>query len=435
MEGLSTNINTPGGEATLSSNPPTSAEVAVPHSDSGGGTLKPETTTKVEHLANVVVNTTSGRQGTGRSASSSTGLESNSQTDDGMSISSKGTIDSEVEKRLLGETAEAKVSEKKKRKPTKAQLSLKRYKNAKASLKKLLLRKPEDLSDKEKGYLVRNRKIVAEFERDNTVAPKMVTIDEELPGPSGSETGKSEKSAKLHRSNAVASFSSGKVLQLTSQKKAKRERSKEEEEKTAKKAKTSSLDHAPAECQMAIIDRSDLDGKMTNDKWEKVETRLLYAMASEQSGSIEEMSFEGASWHKGVKIIGCSGRKSVDFLSRVVEGLGELWPGAKLEVIPKANLPLRKLALLWIPPPLVEDEATMKLVSKQNGLDTSKWRIISSNKCPNGVGKDMVVTVDDESFAKLKDSKGSIKFGFSAAKVRLPNESKSGIEEAAGGAK
>lgn len=55
----------------------------------------------------------------------------------------------------------------------------------------------------------------------------------------------------------------------------------------------------------------------------------------------------------------------------------------------------------------------MKLISKQNG-----------------VGKDLVVSME-ASFAMIQDLNGSIRFGFSTGKMKLPNELRNSTKGAA----
>ncbi|KAJ8685071.1 hypothetical protein QAD02_020864 [Eretmocerus hayati] len=139
----------------------------------------------------------------------------------------------------------------------------------------------------------------------------------------------------------------------TTGKSAKRVRSAEEGANAAKKAKPSTSFESPRECQIAIIDRSDPDGRMTPERWLMVESRILVAIAEgPENGSDDGVEFDGAGWQKGVKVVGCSNRKSHDFLVQVVGNCGELWPGVKLEVIPRSELPLRQLTSLWITPPI-----------------------------------------------------------------------------------
>ncbi|KAJ8678358.1 hypothetical protein QAD02_014145 [Eretmocerus hayati] len=187
------------------------------------------------------------------------------------------------------------------------------------------------------------------------------------------------KRKRLQRSNATGPLPSPVQLAVqtpTTGKSAKRVRSAEEEANAAKKAKPSTSFESPQECQIAIIDRSDPDGRMTAERWLMVESRILVAITEgPEDGSDDGVEFDGAGWQKGVKVVGCSNRKSHDFLVQVVGNCGELWPGAKFEVIPRSELPLRQLTSLWIPPPIPGEEDTiLKIIERQNkGLKARGW--------------------------------------------------------------
>ena len=164
---------------------------------------------------------------------------------------------------------------------------------------------------------------------------------------------------------------------------------------------------------------------MSSERWLEIESRILTAIAEGPEGSEDEVNFDGAGWQKGVKVVGCGNKKSYDFLKRVIDDCGELWQGAKLEVVPRAELPLRQIISIWIPPPAPEDETIMKIITRQNkGLNTQSWKVISSAKSKSGNDKDIVIAVDAESITCLRTSKGSIKFGLGGLKARLPNDKK-----------
>lgn len=165
---------------------------------------------------------------------------------------------------------------------------------------------------------------------------------------------------------------------------------------------------------------------MSTERWLRVEERVLLAIANLDGRDDEEViSYDGASWQRGVKVVGCSNRRSLDFLTGVVEGCGELWEGAKLEVIPRSSLPLRKIASVWIPPPVLEDGVTLRIIKQMNrSLNTQDWKVISLVQSKNGNGKDIVFSIDEQSLQELKRRQGSVKFGLGTLKFRIPNEPK-----------
>lgn len=415
-------------------NPPTSTEVAEPHSDSGGGSFShDDSDPAVVHLAagssqatSAQENATQGSKGAGSISSRLENMEIGGTTDDDLSI------DSDSEEGLLNPEADAGQGKSIKRKSLTAfQKAKKVYRNAQTFLKKMSLKKKEDLTERERNLIKLNERKISKFEADQQ-SKKMEVIPEEGEKPS------SKSVRRLQRSDAIVeSPKSADPKKPKSEKiPVKRGRSGEGEGNVAKRAKPSTSFDSPDECQVAVIDRADLDGKMTPERWMAVESRILMAIAEKEGGSDEEVIFDGAGWQKGVKVVGCSNRLSRDFLTQVIRNCNDIWPGARLEVIPRSQLPLRKTISLWIPPPVPEkDETTMKILARQNkNLWTQDWRVVSSVASPNGKGRDIVIAIDEASLDRLRKSEGSIKFGLGALKARLPND-KNGTKStrAAGG--
>ncbi|XP_077263609.1 uncharacterized protein LOC143898188 [Temnothorax americanus] len=346
-------------------------------------------------------------------------------TDDEQSLKggSVDCMDSDVEKDLLDSEADIACQEKarsKKKETTAAQKARKAYRNALSFLKKMSNKKDEELTTRDRDLIKLNKKKVSKFEAEQQ-QQKLETITEER------EVARTKPARKIQMANATVESPKPDKPNLppSERKTVKRVRSGDGEESEAKSVKPSISFDSPEDCRIAIIDRSDPDGRMTAERWMEVETRVLLAIAELDGDSCEEVDFDGADWQKGVKVVGCSNRKS----------RGELWQGAQLEVIQMSQLPLRKKISLWIPPPVPErDDTVVKILGKQNkGLKTQSWRIISSAKSQNGKGKDFVFTIDDESMDSFRKSKGSIKFGLGTLKARLPNDKSSATARASGG--
>lgn len=69
----------------------------------------------------------------------------------------------------------------------------------------------------------------------------------------------------------------------------------------------------------------DLDGKMMVEWWLIVEEKILDAIAKfVDDGGDEHVSFDDARWQKVDKVVGCSNRKSKDFLKAELNDCSEL---------------------------------------------------------------------------------------------------------------
>ncbi|XP_077280435.1 uncharacterized protein LOC143907492 [Temnothorax americanus] len=434
MEESSINRFTPGGNPEMG-NPSTFSEVAELRSDSGGGSifLDSEKPT-VGHLAvgttpqtsseTMETDTPAGGRGPRSISSRLEKVQIDKATDDEQSLKdgSVDYMDSDAERDFLDSEADTACQEEtksKKKEITAAQKARKAYRNALSFLKKMNSKKDEELTASDRELIKVNKKKVSKFEAKHQ-QQKLETITEEH------KVARTKPAKKLQRSNATVESPKPEKPNLppSERKTVKSVQSSNGEESKAKKVKPSINFDLPEKRRIAIIDRSDPDGKMTAERWMEVESRILLAIAELDSDGCEEVDFDGAGWEKGVKVVGCSNRKSRDFLTQVIDGCGELWQGAQLEVIQMSQLPLRKKISLWIPPPVSEgDDTVVKILGKQNrGLKTQSWRIISSAKSQNGKRKDFVFTINGESLESLRKSKGSIKFGSDTLKARLPND-------------
>lgn len=203
----------------------------------------------------------------------------------------------------------------------------------------------------------------------------------------------------------------------------KRQRSGETKVSEGKRLKPSTSFPSAPELQVAILDRSHPEGRMTTDRWLLMEERILRslvdALAHSEDDSFTE--FDGAKWNKGIKIVGCGNEKALEFLRSTIQDLDELWPGMNVDVVPVDQIPYQATVKVWVPPPVIEDEAILTLLKRQNkGLGSDGWRIIRGRARDKGDGKDLWLKVSSESLRLLRLSKGMVKFGLNHLKVILP---------------
>lgn len=202
----------------------------------------------------------------------------------------------------------------------------------------------------------------------------------------------------------------------------KRARSADDQPSTSKKVKKSmNIDSN----HMAVIDRKDPNGRISTELWQKVEAELIDSIAAFE-GNSEELSFKGAGWLKGVKIVNCGNRKSIDFLKSVIGKIGKLYPDLKLEVINASELTVRTTVVVWIPPPIRPVETILQVLSKQNKtLSTDQWKYITSLDDKDKKGKDFRFAVDHESYKELERLGGVVNFGLGTVRFRLMKSSNS----------
>lgn len=350
-------------------------------------------------------------------------LSAETMPEDGMSLSqgsSSTIIDAEMEDALLGETKGTVTKPPK----TQEQKRLSQYKSSRKFLVKLAARDANTLTPRDLALQKKHTAIVKKYEEKQKQKPG-TNPTQSCSTPSTSKGFKASAPALAANSTTAAtktiSDQTTKAC-LTKQDAVKRQRSSDQIGEETKRTKLSVSFTSPPELRIAIVDRSHPDGKISDDNWLKLEAHILTAMTSDNATS-ESCNFDGAKWHKGVKIVGCGNKQSLEFVTQCVKSFTNAWPDAQLDVLPASCVPLRKIGRLWVPPPLLEDSALIPLIGKQNGnLDTKTWQIISVKLRTKGDGKDYLITIDEKSFLTLKETAGAIKFGLGNLRIVLPDD-------------
>ncbi|XP_073824745.1 uncharacterized protein [Musca autumnalis] len=171
--------------------------------------------------------------------------------------------------------------------------------------------------------------------------------------------------------------------------------------------------------QIAIIDRADPNGKISDSHWLLFETGLRAAIVSGPEDP-EDRQLGSAFLRKGVKVINCMNERSRDFLVQTVSGLGALWEGADLAAVSLSDIPSRKVLSAWIPPPTVSKEILLRMLRLQNpNLVTTGWTVISLVPCSELGGLVARVAVDPPGELYLREREGKLNFGSGWVRFRL----------------
>nr|AMS38354.1 hypothetical protein [Bactrocera tryoni] len=157
---------------------------------------------------------------------------------------------------------------------------------------------------------------------------------------------------------------------------------------TTSKAAAAANEIAKRHLTVALIDRSNPLGQMSQERWKIVEMKLLEALFSRMDAepSAPMPSFDGAGWLSGVKILKCNDDPTLTWVREAVRTLPNLWEGAKLEVVDRSSIPSVPKAKVTIPR-VVDPEHALRLLQRQNpDVPTSDWRVLSVAKSINEDG-------------------------------------------------
>lgn len=176
--------------------------------------------------------------------------------------------------------------------------------------------------------------------------------------------------------------------------------------------------HSPVDNRIAIIDRSDPAGTISHYNWLIVEGRLRDIILNDTG--VHNKQFGSAYSYKGVKVITCANKESLDFLVQTISNLDNLWDGSQLSAVSIADIPYTATLTAWIPPPQIDAEHILKILEKQNpNLQTSNWKVIKSSSSSEKGGQTIHVIADKEGESYLKQCNGKLNFGLGSIRFRL----------------
>ncbi|XP_033243735.1 uncharacterized protein LOC117186728 [Drosophila miranda] len=173
---------------------------------------------------------------------------------------------------------------------------------------------------------------------------------------------------------------------------------------------------------VALIDRSDENGKMTAVQWKLVHAQLVESLFSrmEDDPSAPMPTFDGAGWLNGVKILKCNDDPTRQWLVQKVPQLEALWEGAKLEVVNRELIPsVPKAKVLF--PIAVQGERALKLLQRQNqDVPTADWTVLhAGNPLPSEGGQHVILQISKEAEDLLYPKFGKMAWGVGSVYLRL----------------
>ncbi|XP_049317138.1 uncharacterized protein LOC125779949 [Bactrocera dorsalis] len=140
-----------------------------------------------------------------------------------------------------------------------------------------------------------------------------------------------------------------------------------------------------------------------------------------------------AGWHHGLhKLTRCADERSAILYKEAVSQVGEVWKGARLEAVDKADLPLRPRARVWLPAePSTANEIEEILKYCNPSLPTHDWRVIRLERTDEPY-RQALIMLNEESFGPLSKTKGAISYGFEMVVLKvLPTNTRADGNQAA----
>lgn len=172
---------------------------------------------------------------------------------------------------------------------------------------------------------------------------------------------------------------------------------------------------------VAVIDRSNIDGSISSDQWQVVKLKLSAGFLSvmRDNPGPPPVTSDGG-WHQGhVKLIACDDQRSCDLYKLAVSRLGEIWPGARLEVVAREDIPCRPRARTWIPAEPSCMEEILQIIKMSNpSLPTHDWKVAKLEEV-RGLYRSAIIVINKDSLAPLAQAKGMMRYGFDLVALKV----------------
>lgn len=167
---------------------------------------------------------------------------------------------------------------------------------------------------------------------------------------------------------------------------------------------------------MAILDRGNPDNSITPANWITVKRKIMGMVGrvlKDNPGPYPRC--EEAGWYRGrIKLMACADERSVMLLKHAIALLDGLWEGARIDVVPKSQIPRRPRAVARIPDVPEKAEEILELLRGGNPeIPTDGWKIVRVSES-KGSSREITVLLNQECLAPLRERRGKMYFGFDA---------------------
>ncbi|XP_049316978.1 uncharacterized protein LOC125779749 [Bactrocera dorsalis] len=220
----------------------------------------------------------------------------------------------------------------------------------------------------------------------------------------------------------------------------KRQRSHEGETSLGKKPRTgaaptfSEIAKSAGARVLGVLDRSREDGAISHEEWKRVAGAISSVFLKVVKGNPgPPPKCVSAGWHHGLhKLTRCADERSAILYKKAVSQVGEVWKGARLEAVDKADLLLRPRARVWLPAePSTANEIEEILKYCNPSLPTHDWRVIRLESTDEPY-RQALIMLNEESIGPLSKTKGAISYGFEMVVLKvLPTNTRADGTQAA----
>ncbi|XP_017963868.1 uncharacterized protein LOC108656342 [Drosophila navojoa] len=184
---------------------------------------------------------------------------------------------------------------------------------------------------------------------------------------------------------------------------------------------------------IGVIDSSQPDGKIPRNQWCWIQAAMA-AVALEvlRDNPGPPPSCMDIGWFQGTtKLIACDNERSVLLYRAAITKIGEVYPGAQLEVIDVQDIPSRPWATAWVPETPSESNDILELLTRCNpNLPINDWKVIKAIRFREAA-MEVIFQINQEAILYLSRCDGLLSYGFNKINMKYyatPYEALSDLE-------
>ncbi|XP_030562229.1 uncharacterized protein LOC115763687 [Drosophila novamexicana] len=184
---------------------------------------------------------------------------------------------------------------------------------------------------------------------------------------------------------------------------------------------------------IGVIDNSHPDGKIPRNQWGWIQASMAsVALEVLRNNPGLPPSCTDIGWFQGTtKLIACDNDRSALLYKEAITKIGEVYPGAQLEVIDVQDIPSRPWATAWLPETPSESRDILELMTTFNPeLPTTDWKVIKAVRFREAA-MEVIFQISHESILYLTRCDGQLSYGFNKIHMkyyRTPCEALSNLE-------
>ncbi|XP_034486091.1 uncharacterized protein LOC117790680 [Drosophila innubila] len=184
---------------------------------------------------------------------------------------------------------------------------------------------------------------------------------------------------------------------------------------------------------IGLLDNGNFEGKIPRNQWDWIQASLAsVALEVLRENPGPPPSCTDAGWFQGnIKLIACDSDRSALLYKWATAKVGEVYPGAQLEVVDLVDIPSRPWATAWLPETPSDSVDILEMLRTSNPeLPIQGWNVIKADKFEREMML-VIFQINHLSIEHISRCDGLLNYGLDEIRMqcyRTPHDALSNLE-------